>query len=117
MLAVPIVHLRRLGGMLLAGLGLVFVVGWTLATAWSCACATDDPAVVARPPSAPGLSARPMAPQGNHPPEERFTAALAAPSTPITVDWGRDRRVDLMDMATSRRRHRGAPSELPPGSN
>jgi hypothetical protein len=117
MLAIPIVHLCRLGGALLAGLGLILVVAWMLATAWSCPCAIDDPAAVARLSSVPVLSARPMAPAGDHPAEERFSAAHAAPSAPLMVDRSRDRRADLMDMATSLRWHRGAPSGLPPGSD
>ena len=117
MLAVPIVHRCRQGGVLLTRLGLVLVVAWMLVTAWSCACAIDDPAAVARSPSAPGLSARPMAPAGDHPPEERFSTARAVPSAPVIMDRSRDRRADLIDMAVSLRWHRGTPSELAPGSN
>jgi hypothetical protein len=117
MLAAPIVRSSRYGGVLLAGLGLILVVGWMLATTWPCACAIDDPAAAARLPSALGLDARPMAPAGDHSAEERFSAVRAAPSAPLMVDRSRDRRADLMDMATSLRWHRGAPSGLPPGSD
>src|SRR5687767_9232802 len=84
--AVSIVRLCRLGGLLLAGLGLVLVVGWMLSTAWSCACEIDDPAVMARPAAAPVLSVRPIALRGDDPPQERISAARSAPSTPIMVD-------------------------------
>ena len=117
MLAVPIVHSRRHGGVLFAGLGLILVVVWMLATTWPCACAIDDPAAAARLPSAPALDTRPMAPAGDHSAEERFSAARAALSALLIVDRSRDRRADLMDMATSLRWHRGAPSGLPPGSD
>ena len=120
MLAVPTVHHSRLGGGLLAGLGLILVVGWMSATAWSCTCVIDDPAAVARSPSAPSLSARPMVPRANHPPEERFSAARAAPSatiTPVGMDRSFDMRTDLMDMAISLRWRRGPASDLPPGSD
>jgi len=61
-----------------------------------------------------------MVPRANHPSEERFSAARAAPSatiTSMTVDRSRDRRVDLIDMAISIRWHRGAAPDLPLGSN
>ncbi|MCD6057168.1 MAG: hypothetical protein K0Q89_698 [Thermomicrobiales bacterium] len=117
MLAVSIVQRCRQGSMFLAGLGLVLVVAWMLVTAWSCACAIVEPATMARSSSVPGLIARPMAPRGDHPPEERFSAASAASRDPLMVDRSHDRRVDLMDMAMSLRWHRGTPSGLPPGSD
>jgi hypothetical protein len=120
MLALPIVDRSRQGGGLLAGLGIILVVGWMLASAWSCACVTDDPVAVARSPSAPSVGAPPMVPRANHPPEERFSAARTAPSatiTPVGVGRSRDRRADLMDMATSFRWHRSAAPDLPLGSN
>ena len=116
MRAVPVAHRYRQVGSLLAGLGLMVVVAWMLVTAWFCAYAIDDPAVMARSTSAAGPSARAIAPPGDHPPKERFSAARVARSEPLMVDRSRDRRADLMDMAISLRWHRGAPSGLPPGS-
>jgi hypothetical protein len=49
--------------------------------------------------------------------QDRFSARQAATVTPVGVDRSRDRRADLMDMAISIRWHRGAASDLPPGSN
>jgi hypothetical protein len=120
MLAVPIVHRSRQGGRLLAGLGLILVVGWMSATAWSCACVKVDPVAVAHSPSAPSLGVPPKVPHANHPPEERFSAARTASSatiTPVGVDRSFDLRADLMDMALAIRWHRGPASDLPPGSD
>jgi hypothetical protein len=115
MASVPIVH-RRQGGVLLAGFGLILIVTWMLVTAWSCACAIDDPPAMAPAAAAPGLIARPTAPGDDRLPEEPVTNLRAARREPLLVDRSRDRRADLMDMAISLRWHRGAPSGLPPGS-
>jgi hypothetical protein len=49
-------------------------------------------------------------------PQDGFAAQRAATISPV-VDRSRDRRADLMDMAIAIRWHRGARSDLPPGSD
>ena len=49
--------------------------------------------------------------------QDLFSAQQVATITPVGVDGSRDRRADLMEMAISVRWHRGAASDLPPGSN
>jgi hypothetical protein len=49
-------------------------------------------------------------------PQDRF-AVLRTVAIPPVVDRSRDRRADLMDMAIAIRWHRGAQSDLPPGSD
>lgn len=65
----------------------------------------------------PGRSSLSVAIRDHGQLQDRFSARQAATVTPVGVDRSRDRRADLMDMAISVRWHRGAASDLPPGSN
>ena len=66
--------------------------------------------------AAPGSRSLSVAHRGLWRPQDRFSSRHAVTSTPVIVDPRRDRRVDLIDMAISIRWHRGATSDLPPGS-
>jgi hypothetical protein len=54
---------------------------------------------------------------GQETPQPPFPARQAATLTPVLVDRSGDRRADLRGMAIAIRRHRGAASDLPPGSD
>jgi hypothetical protein len=68
-------------------------------------------------PDAPNGSSRATAHHGNRRPRDRASASGTTPLSPVLVDRGHDRRADLTDMAIAIRWHRGARSDLPPGSD
>ena len=65
---------------------------------------------------APGRDSMAIANRDQRQPQDGFAAQRAATISPV-VDRSRDRRADLMDMAIAIRWHRGARSDLPPGSD
>jgi hypothetical protein len=77
-----------------------------------------SPAVTrpAGPRPAPGRDSMSIANRDQRQPQDAF-AAQRATTIPPVVDRSRDRRADLMDMAIAIRWHRGARSDLPPGSD
>jgi hypothetical protein len=67
--------------------------------------------------AAAGSRSLSVAIHGQRRPRDWFSSQRATTTTPVIADPSRDRRVDLMDMAISIRWHRGATSDLPPGSD
>jgi hypothetical protein len=65
----------------------------------------------------PGGPLRPAAHRDPSRRQDQFPVQHAATITPLQVDPSRDRRADLMEMAIAIRWHRGAASDLPPGSD
>ena len=66
--------------------------------------------------TAPGRDSMSIANRDHGQPQDGFAAQRAAATLPV-VDRSRDRRADLMALASSIRWHRGAAPDLPPGSN
>jgi hypothetical protein len=76
--------------------------------------AVTDPAGIRMTPREPS---RPVVHRDPRRPQDQFPVQHAATITPLHVDPSRDRRADLMEMAVAIRWHRGAASDLPPGSD
>jgi hypothetical protein len=75
---------------------------------------------VAHPPEtgkARGVRSLSVAHRGDREPRDRPPDRHVATIDPVPVDRSRDRRADLQDMAIAIRWHRGAASDLPPGSD
>jgi hypothetical protein len=64
-----------------------------------------------------GVRSLSVAHRGDRGPRDRLPDRHAATIDPVPVDPSRDRRADLQDMAIAIRWHRGAASDLPPGSD
>jgi hypothetical protein len=65
----------------------------------------------------PGGPSRPVVDRDPRRPQDQFPVQHAATITPLQVNPSRDLRADLMEMAVAIRWHRGAASDLPPGSD
>ena len=125
MRAVPIMHLCRLGAVLLTGLGPFLLVAWmtatTVADRWGRGAWEHDqfedrvPERFAE--SGLGVGTSPLVQHGDRQRNRRSSGERATSINPLWVDRSNDRRADLMDMATSLRWHRGTASGLPPGSD